>query len=423
MWEDRLARDLESEITKITLIDPHSHIDPLRAPARSLDEILGYHYYTELAHSAGMSKDCLADHIEPRERVRAVLAHVSRFDNTAQYRWLLEIARSFLGFRGLQLTDADCDWLFDAAQRLMSQPDWEQQVLCKTNVEKIFLTNNFDDPLEGFDTNKYVPCLRTDDLVFHLDRPDVRDRLNRTTSMDVRDAGSLRHALGKLFERFHGRGAKACAISLPPSFQPAWVADDDINRAFQSNLADDSAQKARLAQGVFWLLAEKCREFRMPFDLMIGVNRRVYRDGVFQGQDLFDQRCSLIQYGELFNAFPEVTFPISVLSSMQNQELVSYSWIFPNVVTNGHWWYSNIPMYIDADCRSRMQAAPKTKQIGYYSDAYKLEFILPKFSMYRRILAKILADDFVRPGTYTEQQAIAFARLLLRENTQRIFGV
>jgi glucuronate isomerase len=156
---------------------------------------------------------------------------------------------------------------------------------------------------------------------------------------------------------------------------------------------------------------------------MIGVNRRVYRNGVFQGQDLFDQRTSLIQYGEVFNAFPEVTFPISVLTSAQNQELVSYSWIFPNIVTSGHWWYSNVPAYIIHDTRARLQAVPKTKQLGYYSDAYKLEFILPKYNMYRRILAQILADDFVRPGVYSETQAVAMARLLLRENTQRIFGV
>ena len=62
------------------------------------------------------------------------------------------------------------------------------------------------------------------------------------------------------------------------------------------------------------MLAEQCAEFRLPFDLMIGVNRRVYEEGVFQGQDLFDQRTSLIQYRRLFNAFPEVTFPISVLA-------------------------------------------------------------------------------------------------------------
>jgi glucuronate isomerase len=66
---------------------------------------------------------------------------------------------------------------------------------------------------------------------------------------------------------------------------------------------------------------------------------------------------------------------------------------------------------------------PKTKQIGYYSDAYKLEFVLPKFNMYRRILAKVLLDDFVRPRTYTERQAIEVARLLLRDNAKRIFLV
>ena len=63
------------------------------------------------------------------------------------------------------------------------------------------------------------------------------------------------------------------------------------------------------------MIAESCREFRLPFDLMIGVNRRVYAKGVYQGQDLFDQRTSLIQYKELFNAFPDVTFPVSVLTS------------------------------------------------------------------------------------------------------------
>ena len=156
---------------------------------------------------------------------------------------------------------------------------------------------------------------------------------------------------------------------------------------------------------------------------MIGVNRRVYRDGVHQGQDLFDQRTSLIQYAELFNAFPEVTFCVSVLSSGQNQELASYSWIFPNVVTSGHWWYSNIPAYIEQDARARLQAVPKTKQIGYYSDMYKLEFGLPKYNTYRRVLAKVLADDFVRSGATTETGAVELARLLLRENARRIFKV
>src|SRR5260370_3996396 len=133
----------------------------------------------------------------------------------------------------------------------------------------------------------------------------------------------------------------------------------------------------------FWVLAELCREFRLPFDRMVGVNRRVYERGVHQGQDLFDQRTSLSQYAELFNAFPEVTFCVSVLSSGQNQELASYSWIFPNVVTSGHWWYSNIPAYIEDDLRGRLQAGPKTKKTGYRSETYKLAITQPQYTKTR----------------------------------------
>jgi len=177
-----------------------------------------------------------------------------------------------------------------------------------------------------------------------------------------------------------------------------------------------------VSQMVFWSLSEACADSGLPFDLMIGVNRQVYPTGVYQGQDLFDKRTSLKQYAELFNAFPGVIYPVSVLASTSNQELVSYSWIFPNVVTNGHWWYSNIPAYIEVDCRSRLQAVPRHKQIGYYSDMYKLEFALPKFRMYRGILARVLATDFVVGRGWTEQRALELGRQVLRGNVETIFG-
>jgi glucuronate isomerase len=423
MLTDTLTRDLYTEICAIPLIDPHSHINPLAPAARNLDEILGYHYYTELAHSAGMDRSPLASTVPPRERVRAILAHMDRFDNTAQYGWFLEIARTFLGFQGDRLTAADADSLWTAAEKCMKQPDWANQVLKKANIETVFLTNDFDDPLEGFDATRYVPCLRTDDLVFDLDMPEVRRRLAKATNIEMGDSTTLRLSLMALFEHFIRHGARACAISLPPDFTPETVSESELDRMLKGPAINDPGHRPARSTAVFWILAEQCRYFGLPFDLMIGVNRRVFTGGVHQGKDLFDQRTSLIQYAELFNAFGEVPFCISVLTSAQNQELASYSWIFPNVVTSGHWWYSNIPVYIERDTRARLQAVPKTKQLGYYSDMYKVEFGLPKFNMYRRILARILADDFVRPGIMNEKGAVDLARLLLRDNARRIFKV
>ena len=423
----QLQQRLLGELEKLVLIDPHTHINQLDPASHSLADILGYHYYTELAHSAGLPREHIEQPgIDPKEKVRRLVPKLADIENTAQYSWLLEMCRVFFGFEDDRITPANWETLYDNAAKKMAQPDWEEQVLRTSKLERIFLTNNFDEPLTGFDTQRYIPCLRTDDLVFHLTKPETRTRLAKATGIELSGAASLKEAVGKLFDHFVSKNAKACAISLPPDFEPIRIeasAADPILCAVAAGKELTSDEQRTLSRFVFWTLAEHCADHKLPFDLMIGVNRRVYEAGVYQGQDLFDQRVSLIQYKALFNAFPQVIFPISVLAQISNQELVSYSWIFPNVVTNGHWWYSNIPAYIETDCRARLQAVPRTKQIGYYSDMYKLEFALPKFGMYRRILAKILAEDFVIGRGWVEERALELGRQNLRGNVETIFGV
>ena len=129
----------------------------------------------------------------------------------------------------------------------------------------------------------------------------------------------------------------------------------------------------------------------------------------------------MIQYAPLLNRFPSVQFPISVLASVTNQELVDYAWIFPNVVTHGHWWYSNTPSWIARDLAARLEAIPANKQIGYYSDMYKLEFALPKFAMYKRLLARQLAEQFVMDRRWPEERAVALGHQVLRGNVESVF--
>jgi len=410
----------------LVLIDPHTHINPHAPASTTLADLLGYHYYTELAHSAGLPKERIEEPgLSPKDKVARLVPSLTALENTIQSSWLLEMAQVFFGFQAERITLDNWEGLYDAAEQKMQQDDWAEQVLQRSKLEAVFLTNDFDDPLEGFNPGKYVPCLRTDDLVFHLAKPTVRERLAKATGLTATNAAELKTALGKLFEHFTRRGARACAISLPPDFAPRKVssaaADAALAQIGSKGPETDPAKLADLSCFVFWTLAEFCAEFQLPFDLMIGVNRRVYEAGVYQGQDLFDSRVSLIQYKALFNAFPQVMFPVSVLASVTNQELVAYSWIFPNVITHGHWWYSNTPTFIAHDTGCRLEAVPRTKQIGYYSDMYKLEFALPKFAMYKRVLAKLLAENFVLARGWSEERAVALGREVLRDNVERVF--
>ncbi|HEX4000252.1 MAG TPA: glucuronate isomerase [Pirellulales bacterium] len=433
----QLRQRLFDALDAIVLIDPHTHIDPHQPAGRTLTDILGYHYYTELIHSAGVSRsEVERPGSDPKERFGRLVEGLAPLENTIQYSWLIELAQSLFGFQGDRLTPANWEPLYDEAARRMDAPNWPQEVLQKSKIEAVFLTNDFDDPLTGFDTKTYVPCLRTDDLVFHLDKPAVRERLERASGVAVTDEKSLRDAIGRLFEHFVKNGARACAISLPPDFialNPFGEKNATIPplpKAVQAVWHSTGERRVPFIPGyattvvtyfVFWTLAEYCQEFHLPFDLMIGVNRGVYEGGVHQGRDLYDSRVSLIQYKQLFNAFPRVTFPISVLASVTNQELTSYAWIFPNVVTNGHWWYSNTPTFVEHDLSARLEAVPATKQVGYYSDMYKLEFALPKFAMYKRLLAKVLAERFVVDRGWSEERAVDLGRQVLRGNVERVF--
>jgi glucuronate isomerase len=418
-----LEKRLLTEIDRLPFVDPHTHISPLAPTASNLDELIGYHYYTELAHSTGLDQKQLGKEIAPQQRVRNVLAQAAHFRNTVQFSWFVDIVREFLGqeIEPHALTEAQVDLLWQSALTRMRQADWSAQVLKRTGVSQVFLTNDFDDPLTGFDRRQFVPCLRADELVFRGSEPAVRNRLALVTGIEPSGLKSWRSAINALFQRFIQAGAAYAAVSLPPTFAPGPVPEAELNRVLTPGAPTNTADPWLRSTGIFWELARACADHQLPFALMIGVHRRVYRSGVYQGQDLFDQRTSLHAFAELFNHFPQVCFCISVLSSPQNQELASYAWIFPNVYPFGHWWYANAPAYIENDLRARLEVVPQSKLFGYYSDAYKLEFILPKFAMYRRCLARVLARDFVMDRGWSEAKALELARGLLWDNPRRWF--
>ena len=273
----------------------------------------------------------------------------------------------FIGFPHDRITPKNIGELLDRSNHERDGAEWDREVWKTSKLEAVFLTNEFDDPLDGWDTAAYVPCLRTDDLVLKLHDRKTIGRLRAASDVDVQDWASLREAIGRLFERFVNRGARACAISLPPDFAPRRAsprrAVTPVRKAIHGmDLRPDEHEEVRSA--VFWMLAEFCAEFRLPFDLMIGPVRNVYPAGVAGGRDLFDRRVSLYDYRELFNHFANVTFPVSTLAPDAGAELVAYAWIFPNVLPMGHWWYANVPVYIATDLRRGSRPCPSSSSWG-----------------------------------------------------------
>ncbi|MAT14680.1 MAG: amidohydrolase, partial [Planctomyces sp.] len=236
-----VKQNILTELEQLPLIDPHTHINPHSAASTTLADIMGYHYYTELAHSAGLPKARIEEPgIDPKEKVGRLVEKLGDLDNTTQLSWLIEIAQEFFEFEDEKITSSNWEKLYDTALAKMSESDWEQQVLKQSKLEQVYLTNDFDDPLEGFDTNLYVPCLRTDDLVFHFTKQTTRERLAKATGVEVGNAATLKDAIGKLFAHFTSNNARACAISLPPTFSPQQVSVASVEPVLKQVLAGNA---------------------------------------------------------------------------------------------------------------------------------------------------------------------------------------
>jgi glucuronate isomerase len=419
-----LEERLLAAVAGLPAIDVHSHVDHRAPCARSLRELLAYHYYTELAHSAGMPKHLADPSVPDAEAVPALIGAMERIDNTVQYRWLTEIASTLFGLEGGRLGADNWERVAAAVAQSAERPGRAAEVMQASRISKVFLTNDFDEHLAAADTARFVPCLRADRLAFALHESGTREALAAATGVEIGDAAGLSRALGLVVERFARHGARSAAVSLPPEVRLGPVDAGNADRAVAAACRGGTeGAGAFLTSLVLWELAGRCCDLGLGFQVMFGAARGAYEHGVPQGRDLPVAGADLAGLLPLFNAFPDVTFCVSVLSMSQSQELNSYGWILHNVVPSGHWWYANVPEYIAADLAARLQSVPKTKLIGYYSDMYKLEFCLAKFNMYRRVLAHVLAGRFVEPGYGTEDDALRVAQMLLAGNAARIFGL
>ncbi|MCA9222381.1 MAG: amidohydrolase, partial [Planctomycetales bacterium] len=125
-----LRRRIFEQLDSLVLVDPHTHINPHAPASQTLADILGYHYYTELAHSAGMAREQIEEPgLDPREKVGRLMANLGPIDNTIQYSWFVEMAQAFFGFEGDRIDGENWESLYDAAAEKMAAEDWAEQVL------------------------------------------------------------------------------------------------------------------------------------------------------------------------------------------------------------------------------------------------------------------------------------------------------
>jgi len=386
-----LVKKLLRELQKMPIVDPHTHVRAHQPVATHLGDLLGYHYYTELSNSSRGQPAPLPDRLD--ERIDYVWPHLPDLRGTVQLDWMMGISEAFFDIPRKDWFTKPKKEVIRRAQKAIEGKCYEQRVWQRSNIRYVVMTNQFDEDLSALKDKRLVPGLRTDDLAFNANSIGRLDKIFRVKAGE--SLVSWRAAVARVFDNFRDLAMAYAAIGLPPNFSAVEVRDEEAAALLKriSNGESLDAQ-ARQTWAAFALdeLAGQCRRVNTPYCLMIGADRGVYEHGVPSGQDQFRCDAHLRGYDRLFNKYPDVRFPVMVVSDTVGLELATAGWIRHNVYPVSHWWYSNNPTDIRRELRRRLDVLPRTKFIGFHSDGYSLEFTLPKFNTYRLQLAIVLAE-------------------------------
>ncbi len=426
-----LVTELYERIDMLPIVDIHTHVNWKSPTATNIGDILSYHYYTELANAAAFQEGGFP-YDDPEALTRVILPKLAHLRNTVQYDWLMTISREYLGIDPWEWEPENWRFIYDQSVEVMGRPEWRQELIAQANIRRVFLTNQYDDDLDGLDTSFYTPCLRCEPFVTGLHHAQEREGLAAFLGRPLRAPEDVVAAIDRTFQRFVAHGMGYAAISTPTNLITFEVADEVVGRLLAQLVESGEWSPEERQVWAAWAMnriADACRKYDRPFHLMIGVNRDAYAQGVPSGRDLFDSVNSMHGYDYLFNAYPEVRFPTAVLADTTGLELTAAAWIRHNVYPSGHWWYSNQPTDIAREVRRRIDTVPGNKSIGYFSDAYYLDFVLPKFGMFKFELALALAErmerSLVHPNMepFSMDDALEMAESLLIDNPARILGI
>ncbi len=106
-----------------------------------------------------MPAELVSSDLGPDTRVANLVEYLDRIDSTVQYSaGCAEIAQTLYRFPHERITPGNVGELVARADhgRWNGGPQ-DREVWNASRLEAVFLTNEFDDPLEGWDTTRYVP--------------------------------------------------------------------------------------------------------------------------------------------------------------------------------------------------------------------------------------------------------------------------
>jgi hypothetical protein len=376
---DRLAQEVRRIVATTPVSDIHTHLyDPAFGPLLlwGIDDLLVYHYLvaeafrqTALPYERfwALSKtdqarliwdELFVQHSPLSEACRGVLTTLQRLGLDPRKRDLPSLRKWFN------------DW---------NPRDYISHCLDLANVSTVCMTNSPFDPTErrtwenGFERDsRFLGALRIDPLLLDWPQTSVVLRAEGYVNgpdLSQKNLSGIRRFLSHWTRRLE---AKYLMVSLPPNF------------AFP----DGGPCATLIEQAVL----PHCRDFGLPFALMMGVKRGI--NPLLQMAGDGSAPSNLNALTALCTGFPQNKFLVTVLARENQHELCIIARKFRNLHIFGCWWFMNIPHIVEEMTRMRLELLGPSFT-PQHSDARILDQLIYKWDHSRKVITKVLVDKYL----------------------------
>ena len=434
-----LIETVEQALADVPILDIHTHLVGGRLGARGLHDVLLYHMVVSDLYAAGCPNGARLtqfpawpDTAEATRRIEQALPFLPAILNTSSFWGVRLILRDLYGWKD-GITRETWRSLDAMVRERAEDRSWHHSILDRLNIQRTGTEiarrghGQDDERLQyALEWGFFTRCQwgEFDTALYELERcwgrtPDSPTPIGTgsrpATERTIRSLADVEAAITHYVNAIPYDQVLSTATHLSTDIDYRMVSDSEMEAALAQRASAGPRERDLYASYINekFLTKLEAHAERIVFQFSFGAEPLPYETGSRLRQE------TIRQLGELIGRHPRLKFQCFLSSRHANQSLCTLARELPNFSLAGYWWHNFFPDVIRQIISERLDMLPANKQVGFFSDAYCVEWTYAKTILVRRQLAHALAVR-IDQGQVSLDEATETAKQVLWVTPQTI---
>jgi len=442
MSEQSRAQRIEESLATLPVLDAHTHLAGGKLAARGLHDVLLYHMSISDLYSAGCPSGARlsefpkwTDKAKAHRRIVEAIPYLEHIRGTSSF-WAVRIILADLYNWHEQITANNWRKLDDMIRERSDDRVWQRTILDRSNIRRTCAEygrrdqGQDDDRLQySLEWGMFMRCQwgEYDTALYELERawgrpPEQPSAIGvgkrAPTQRVIRSMSDIHAALDHYVSVIPYKQVISTAMHLSTDIDYTLPSEAEIEQAITRRSQAASRERDVYAAYVaeeFFKRLEKWSD-QIVFQFSIGAEPLPFETCSRIGQR------TITQLGEMLARHPRLRFQAFNASEHADQSLCTLCRELPNFSLAGYWWHNFFPQTIRNVFSRRLDMVALNKQVGFFSDAYCVEWCYAKWKIVRTQMAQVLATK-VEQGQFTEADAVSVAATTLFDTPRDLLGM